>query len=175
MVYYRKTAEQQGEKLIKELRAQNTKGEAYFGREQNAVQEQLQAALLEAGKHKASCERVEKALAAKAKEVESASAAVQDAVRARREGEKELVALRKRQEKLRSYTDEQVEAKIAAEREKIRFEMKANQMESADRRSDESLKKAVGNAERANLRLQDELTQVVHERDQLMLQVRMRA
>jgi hypothetical protein len=57
------------------------------------------------------------------------------------------------QEKLRSYTDEQVEAKIAAEREKLALAAKLGRKESDERRSSTDVMKAVSNAERSNAKL----------------------
>lgn len=72
-------------------------GEAYFEREKAALQEQRDAALKSAGEHQAQWEAGRKALAAKSEEVKAASLAVSDAARARREAEREVAALRKRQ------------------------------------------------------------------------------
>lgn len=80
--------------------------------------------------------------------------------------------LRKKQERLRSFTDEQTLAATEAAAEKTKLAEELAKRTSGDRKAEENLRQAVTNAEKENLKLNDKLAQVLSEKETLNTELR---
>jgi len=163
---------EKSEQLIRELREQNEKGEAYFEREKDAMQAQIEAMAERIGQSKQKLLAMEKLVAQRDEEVKNAAQAVVDANRARDRAEVDADRLRKKQDRLRSFTDEQTLAATEAAAEKTKLAEQLANREATDRKTEDDLRQAVMNAEKQNLKLEDKLAQVLSEKENLNAELR---
>ena len=113
------------------------------------------------GQSKQKVAAMEKLVAQRDEEVKNAAQAVVDANRARDRSELDAERLRKKQERLRSFTDEQTLAATEAAAEKTKLAEELAKREASERKAEDNLRQAVTNAEKENLKLTDKLAQVM--------------
>lgn len=126
-----------------------------------SVLTQIEAMAERIGQSKQKLLAMEKLVAQRDEEVKNAAQAVVDANRARDRAEVDADRLRKKQDRLRSFTDEQTLAATEAAAEKTKLAEQLANREATDRKTEDDLRQAVMNAEKQNLKLEDKLAQVV--------------
>jgi uncharacterized membrane protein YccC len=121
---------------------------------------QIEAMAERLGQSKQKVAAMEKLVAQRDAELKNAGQAVVDANRARDRSELEVERLRKKQERLRAFTDEQTLVATEASAEKTKLAQELAKREANERKAEDNLRQAVTNAEKENLKLTDKLAQV---------------